>query len=409
VPDQGAAGAGPGVVGRDPQAARAVRRQPRGIGPPPGRGPGPPAAVEVDDDQRALAGPRQPLVPGRPHAAARQGQHGVQGQPGERRAAGAGPLPGAAVVVLDEAALAGRGHRPDVRGRHRAGPVDLLGEAGGPGPGAAVEVPGAQARHPGRGGAERPDVGRAQGGHAAQHGMTVPPLGDQPAAAVPVHRVAAGVAHGPDVGGGRRARVADEVGQPGRERPGAPALAVPAQGDRGPAVARVGPPERPGVRAAQRDDVGEPGVIGGRAVVPRHGRAPAGRGRRPGDGRLRGGRPGCGRGGQEREQQREQADGAGAGAAQHADINPVPRPAHYCRGTHKRKARARARPQQRNAATCWPAGVKAGMQSLGPAVFTCVSDCRFLIPPARPAPRRWAPTWPLWPGRRTTRASPLSP
>jgi hypothetical protein len=352
VPDQGAAAAGPGVVGGDPQAARAVRREPRGIGLPRRRGPGPLAAVEVDDDQRALAAPGEPLVPGRPHAAAGQRQHGVQGQPGERRAAGPGPLPGAAVVVLDEAALAGRGHRPDVGGRHRAGPVDLLGEAGGLGPGPAVEVPGAEARHPVRRGAEGPDVGRAQGGHAAQHGMAVPPLGDQPAAAVPVHHVAAGVADGPDAGRGRRARVADEAGQPGRERPGPPARAVPPQGDRCPGAARVGAPEGPGVRPAQRDDGGEPGGIGGRAVVPRHGRVPAGHAGRLRGGRLRGGRPGRGRGGQEREQQREQGRGAGAGAARHADIDPVPRPARDHGGTHKRKARARARPQQRNAATC---------------------------------------------------------
>jgi hypothetical protein len=347
VPDQGAARSGPGVVGRDPQAARAVRRQPRRVGLPPGHGPGPPVAVEVDDDQRALAAAGQPLVPGRPHPVARQRQHGVQGQPGERRAAGAGPLPGAAVVVLDEAAPAGRRHRPDIGGRHRAGPVDLLGKAGGPGPGAAVEVPGAQARQAAGRGAERPDVGRAEGGHAAQHGVPVPPLGDQPAAAVPAHHVAAAVADGPDVGGRRRARVADEAGQPGRERPGPPGLAVPPQRDRRPAVARVGPPERPGVRAARRDDGGEPGGIGGRAVVPRHGRAPAGRAGRPG-----GGRPRRGGGGQERERQREQGGGAAAGAAGHADITPVPRPARGRRGTPKRKARALARPQHENAVTC---------------------------------------------------------
>jgi hypothetical protein len=344
VPDQRAAAAGPGVVRRDPQAARAVRRQPRGVGLPRGRRPGPLAAVEVHDDQRSLAGAGQLLVPGRPHAAARQRQHGVQGQPGQRRAPDAGPLPGAAVVVLDEAAVAGRGHRPDVSGRYRAGPVDLLRGAGGLGPGAAVEMPGAEARHPVGRGAERPDVGRAQGGHAAQHGMTAPPLGDQPAAAVPVQHVAAGVAHGPDVGGGRRARVADEVGQAGRERPGPPGLAVPAQGDRRPAAARVSPPERPGVGAAQRDDGGEAGGIGGRAVVPRHGRVPAGRSGHPGGGRPRGGRPGRGHGGQKGQQQCEQGGGAGADAARHADINPVPRRAHYHGETHKRKAMARARP-----------------------------------------------------------------
>jgi hypothetical protein len=356
VPDQGAAAAGPGVVRRDPQAARAVRRQPRGVGLPRGPRPGPLAAVEVDDDQRSLAGPGQLLVPGRPHAAARQRQHGVQGQPGQRRAAGAGPLPGAAVVVLDEAAVAGRGHRPDVSRRHRAGPVDLLRGAGRPGPGAAVEMPGAEARHPVGRVAERPHVGRAQGGHAAQHGMMAPPLGDQPAAAVPVQHVAAGVAHGPDVGGGRRARVADEVGQAGRERPGPPGLAVPPQGDRRPGATRVGPPEGPGVRAAQRDDGGEPGGIGGRPVVPRHGRVPAGRAAHPGGGRLRGGGAGRGGGGQEGQQQREQGRGAGADAARHADVNPVPRPAPYHGGTHKRKAMARARPRQRNAATCQLAG-----------------------------------------------------
>jgi translation initiation factor IF-2 len=325
VADQGAAGAGPGVVGRDPQAARAVGREPRGVGQPPGRGPRPPAAGEVDDDERALAALGQPLVPGRPHAAARQGQHRVQGQPGKRGAARAGPVPGAAVVVLDEAAVPGRGHGPDVRGRHRAGPVDLLGQPGGLGPGAAVEVPGAEARHPVRRGAEGPDVGRAEDGHAAQHRMAVPPLGHQPAAAVPVHDVAAAVAHGPDVGRRRRARVADEVGQPGRQRPGPPGPPVPPQGDRRPAAARVGSPERPRVGAAQREDGREPGGIGRRAVVPGHGRAPAGRAGGPVGGRGGGRRPDGGRGGQEREQQREQGRGAGAGAAAgHADIHPVP-------------------------------------------------------------------------------------
>jgi hypothetical protein len=356
VPDQGAAAADPDVVSGDPQAAHAVRRQPRGVGLPRGPHPDPPAAVEMDDDQRSLAAAGQLLVPGRPHAAARQRQHGVQGQPGQCRAAGAGPLPGAAVVVLDEAAVAGRGHRPDVSGRYRAGPVDLLRRAGGPDPRVAVEMPGAEARHPVGRGAERPDVGRAQGGHAAQHGRMAPPLGHQPAAAVPVQHVAADVAHGPDVGRRRRARVADEVGQPGRERPGPPGLAVPPQGDRRPAAARIGPPERPGVRAAQRDDGGEPGGIGGHAVVPGHGRAPAGCGGHPGGGGLRGSRPGRGRGGQEGQQQREPGGGAGAGAARHADINPVPRPARHHRWTHKRKAMARAGRQRPNARTGQRAG-----------------------------------------------------
>ena len=301
VPDQGAA-AGPGVVCRDPQAARAVRRQPRGAGLPRGPRPDPLAAVEVDDNQRSLAAPGQLMVPGRPHAATRQRQHGVEGQPGQRRAAGAGPLPGPAVVVLDEAAVAGRGHRPDVSGRDRAGPVDLLRGAGGPGPGVAVEMPGAKARHSVGGGAERPDVGRAQGRHAGQDGRMAPSLGHQPAAPVPVQHVAADVAHGPDVGGRRRARVADEAGQAGRERPGPPGLAVPPEGDRRPAAARIGPAERPGVRAAERDNGGEPGGIGARAVVPGHGHAPAGSSGHPRSGGLRGGRPGRGRGDEEGQQ-----------------------------------------------------------------------------------------------------------
>ena len=225
--------------------------------------------------------------------------------------------------MLDEAALPGRRHRPDVSGRHRAGPVDLLGQARGLSPGPAVEVPGAQARHPVGGSAEGPDVGRAQGGHAAQHGMTVPPLGYQPAAAVPVEHVAAAIADGPDVGSRRRARVADEVPQARRERPRPPALAVPLQGDRCPAAARVGAAERPGISAAQRDDGGEPGGVGGRAVVPRYRRVPSGHA-----GRLRdGGRPGRRAGGQDGQRRREQGGGARADAARHADINPVPRPA----------------------------------------------------------------------------------
>ena len=227
-----AAGAGPGVVGRDPQAARAVRREPRGVGLPPGRGPRPPAAVEVGDDQRALAALGQPLVPGRPHAAARQGQHRVQGAARRARGCRAGPPPGAAVVVLEEAAVPGRGDGPDVA---RATPR-WPGRCPGPARRAGSRCGRRSARCRGpasrRRGAEDPDVGRAEGGHAAQHRVAVPPLGDRPAAAVPVQHVAAAVADRPDVGRRRRARVADEVGQPGRERPGPPGRAVPAQGDR---------------------------------------------------------------------------------------------------------------------------------------------------------------------------------
>jgi hypothetical protein len=95
--------------------------------------------------------------------------------------------------------------------------------------------------------------------------------------------------------------------------------------------------------------------------VPRHGRAPARRAGHPGGGRPGDSRPGRGRGGQEREQQREQGGGARAGAAGHADINPVPRPARCRGGTHKRKGRARARPQHGNAVTCWLASCQGGV------------------------------------------------